>query len=306
MRTPVAAGRIGDGEQGRSHSRACGCACSTRTPSSARSPTPRFTPAQADAITNAVRLAAEHGDHVPLDQFTASLAEVRAEIAEVRTEIAAALKRPSPSRQPTPCQVHVLEEAPACGSLSSRTGSRVVVDSTGCPLIPTQARPPPRWGTTRGVWSTGARSPRALGTCDSHDLSVAPGRPPRSWPSPSPVRRPPPPGRRPPAPGSPPSEPAHHRHAVRRSVVGARRAPRARDHGVEPIALERDLFSDSTPTARHAAAVTGDEDGGQVSRPRTVSPRPASTSAARPGDAALHEPHVPRPRPPGSSCRAGR
>ena len=176
---------------------------------------------------------------------------------------------------------------------------------TGCPLIPTQARPPPRWGTTRGVWSTGARSPRALGTCDGHDLSVAPGRPPRSWPSPSPVRRPPPPGRRPPAPGSPPSEPAHHRHAVRRSVVGARRAPRARDHGVEPIALERDL-SDSTPTARHAAAVAGDEDGGQVSRPRTVSPRPASTSAARPGDGALHEPHVPRPRPPASSCRAGR
>ena len=35
-----------------------------------------------------------------------------------------------------------------------------------------------------------------------------------------------------------------------------------RDHGVEPIVLERDLFSDSTPTARHAAAVAGDEDGG--------------------------------------------
>ena len=133
VRPPVAAAHIGDVEQGRSHSRACGCACSTRTPSSARSPTPRFTPAQADAITNAVRLAAEHGDHVPLDQFTASLAEVRAEIAEVRTEIAAALKRPSPSRQPTPCQVHALEEAPAFGSLSSRTGSRVVVDSPSAP-----------------------------------------------------------------------------------------------------------------------------------------------------------------------------
>ena len=137
MRTPVAAGRIGDVEQGRSHSRAGGCACSTRTPSSARSPTPRFTPAQADAITNAVRLAAEHGDHVPLDQFTASLAEVRAEIAEVRTEIAASLKRPFPSRQPTPCQVHALEEAPAFGSLSSRTGSRVVVDSRTAPAVGT-------------------------------------------------------------------------------------------------------------------------------------------------------------------------
>ncbi len=48
-----------------------------------------FTPAQADAITNAVRLAAEHGDQVTSDQFKAGLAEVRTEIAEVRTEIAA-------------------------------------------------------------------------------------------------------------------------------------------------------------------------------------------------------------------------
>ena len=58
-----------------------------------------FTPAQADAITNAVRQAAEHGDHVTSDQFAAGLAEVRTEsagldtrlstqIAEVRTEIA--------------------------------------------------------------------------------------------------------------------------------------------------------------------------------------------------------------------------
>ena len=47
-----------------------------------------FTPAQADAITNAIRQAAEHGDHVTSDQFTAGLAEIRAEIAEVRTEIA--------------------------------------------------------------------------------------------------------------------------------------------------------------------------------------------------------------------------
>jgi len=58
-----------------------------------------FTPAQADAITDAVRLAAERGDHVTADQFNAGLAEVRTEIAaldtrlstqiaEVRTEIA--------------------------------------------------------------------------------------------------------------------------------------------------------------------------------------------------------------------------
>ena len=48
-----------------------------------------FPPAQADAITNAVRLAAERGDQVTSDQFNAGLAEVRTEIAEVRTEIAA-------------------------------------------------------------------------------------------------------------------------------------------------------------------------------------------------------------------------
>lgn len=47
-----------------------------------------FTPAQADAITNAVRLAAEQGDNVTVEQFKTGLAEVRTEIAEVRTEIA--------------------------------------------------------------------------------------------------------------------------------------------------------------------------------------------------------------------------
>ena len=45
-----------------------------------------FTPAQADAITKAVRRAAEHGDHVTPDQLAAALAEVR---AEMRTEFAA-------------------------------------------------------------------------------------------------------------------------------------------------------------------------------------------------------------------------
>ena len=47
-----------------------------------------FTPAQADAITNAVRLAAEQGDAVTSDQLKAGLTEVRSEIAEVRSEIA--------------------------------------------------------------------------------------------------------------------------------------------------------------------------------------------------------------------------
>ena len=51
-----------------------------------------FTPAQADALTDALRLVVEQGKHVTSDQFKAGLAELRAgqrtEIAEVRTEIA--------------------------------------------------------------------------------------------------------------------------------------------------------------------------------------------------------------------------
>ena len=51
-----------------------------------------FTPAQADALTDALRLVVEQGDHVTSDQFKAGLAEMRAEqrteIAEVRTELA--------------------------------------------------------------------------------------------------------------------------------------------------------------------------------------------------------------------------
>ena len=46
-----------------------------------------FTEAQADAITNAVRLAAEHGDHVTSDQFKVGLAEVRTEIAALDTRL---------------------------------------------------------------------------------------------------------------------------------------------------------------------------------------------------------------------------
>ena len=47
-----------------------------------------FTPAQADAITNAVLQATEQGDHVTADQFKAGLSEVRTEIAGHRAEIA--------------------------------------------------------------------------------------------------------------------------------------------------------------------------------------------------------------------------
>ena len=46
-----------------------------------------LTPAQADAITNAVRQAVDQGDHVTSDQFKAGLAEVRTEIANLDTRL---------------------------------------------------------------------------------------------------------------------------------------------------------------------------------------------------------------------------
>ena len=39
-----------------------------------------FTPAQTDAITAAVRAAAEHGDHVTTDHFNAGLAALEARL----------------------------------------------------------------------------------------------------------------------------------------------------------------------------------------------------------------------------------
>ena len=46
-----------------------------------------FTPAQADAITDAVRQAAEPGDQVTSDQFKTGLAELRTEMAGQRAEL---------------------------------------------------------------------------------------------------------------------------------------------------------------------------------------------------------------------------
>ncbi len=46
-----------------------------------------FTPAQADALTDAIRQAAEQGDHVTTDQFRTGIAEVRTEIASLDTRI---------------------------------------------------------------------------------------------------------------------------------------------------------------------------------------------------------------------------
>ena len=46
-----------------------------------------FTPAQADALTDALRSAVEHGDHVTSDQFKAGQAELRAEVANLDTRL---------------------------------------------------------------------------------------------------------------------------------------------------------------------------------------------------------------------------
>ncbi len=52
-----------------------------------------FTPAQADALTDALRAAAEQGDHVTADQFKAGQAEVRAEIANLDTRLSTQMSR---------------------------------------------------------------------------------------------------------------------------------------------------------------------------------------------------------------------
>jgi predicted component of type VI protein secretion system len=46
-----------------------------------------FTPDQADALTDAIRQAAEQGDHVTSDQFKAGVSEVRTEIANLDTRL---------------------------------------------------------------------------------------------------------------------------------------------------------------------------------------------------------------------------
>ena len=52
-----------------------------------------FTPAQADALTDALRSAVEHGDHVTSDQFKAGQAELRAEIANLDTRLSTQMSR---------------------------------------------------------------------------------------------------------------------------------------------------------------------------------------------------------------------
>jgi len=44
-------------------------------------------PQHADALTDAIRQAADHGDHVTSEQFKAGLAELRTEIASLRADL---------------------------------------------------------------------------------------------------------------------------------------------------------------------------------------------------------------------------
>ena len=51
-----------------------------------------FTPAQADALTDALRSAVEHGDHVTSDQFKAGQAELRAEMSRIEADLKSDMK----------------------------------------------------------------------------------------------------------------------------------------------------------------------------------------------------------------------
>ena len=51
-----------------------------------------FTPAQADALTDALRAAVEHGDHVTSDQFKAGQAELRAEMSRIEADLKSDMK----------------------------------------------------------------------------------------------------------------------------------------------------------------------------------------------------------------------
>ena len=120
--------------------------------------------------------------------------------------------------------------------------------------------------------------PERLGTCDGHDLSLAPGRPPRSWPSPSPSV-------------------AHHHQvvdrrlpaprprsqltidAVRRSVVGLD------EHRELPVGRRRrqSVPADGadTPAMKSSFAITASSRF-VLGRPRTVPPaRPRRRQPAR-------------------------
>ena len=46
-----------------------------------------LTPAQVEAITDAVRQAADHGDHVTPDRLTAGLTSIRAELAAIELRL---------------------------------------------------------------------------------------------------------------------------------------------------------------------------------------------------------------------------
>ena len=101
-----------------------GAHCSTRTLSPARSPTPGSPPAQADAVTNAVRLAAEHGDHVSSTRpgtvtFARSRREVHGDMpkTKARDGSADAGRR---ARAAWPVRVFALGDEPS-DDLSGRT-----------------------------------------------------------------------------------------------------------------------------------------------------------------------------------------
>ena len=79
-----------------------------------------FTPAQADALTDALRLAVEQGDHVTSDQFKVGMAEMR---AQQRTEIAEKWSPPEPP-------VAAVVARPRCRGSSGRTAAGLAGETT--------------------------------------------------------------------------------------------------------------------------------------------------------------------------------
>ena len=115
-----------------------------------------LTPAQADALTDALRSAAEQGDHVTSDQFKAGQAEVRAEIAEVLTEIANLDTRLSTQMSRIEADLEVRHEAAQVRVRAGRPGALIklvffpaIADRAG----PAGAGVPHVSGSGELVWS---------------------------------------------------------------------------------------------------------------------------------------------------------
>jgi len=103
-----------------------------------------FTPAQADALTDALRSAAEQGDHVTSDQFKAGQAELRAEIASLDTRLSTPIAevRTAVANLDTRLSTQIAEVRTEIASLDTRPSPDIPGSRTD---IPTPETRPIRW-----------------------------------------------------------------------------------------------------------------------------------------------------------------